>query len=315
MSYLTQMLALTVQNFVSAAAGMAIARRRSSAAFDARSSRETVGNFWVDLDAQHALHPAAAVARSSRSSWSRRAWSRTSAPTQTVRARRGDDRRATASRCTEQSACAHGARRVAGRDQAARHQRRRLLQRELGASVRESDAALQLPRGCSRSCSSPAALCYTFGKMVERHAPGLGGARRDDRSSSSPLLALCVGAEQAGNPRLARARRRPRPRAPLSPAATWRARRCASASPTRRSGRPRRRPRRTARSTRCTTRSRRSAASCPMLHDAARARWSTAASARGSTACWRSRSSRCSSPASWWAARPSTSARRSRRTR
>jgi potassium-transporting ATPase potassium-binding subunit len=47
MSYLTQMLALTVQNFVSAAAGMA-----TLAAFVrglARRSAETIGNFWVDL--------------------------------------------------------------------------------------------------------------------------------------------------------------------------------------------------------------------------------------------------------------------------
>jgi K+-transporting ATPase ATPase A chain len=47
MSYLTQMLALTVQNFVSAASGMAtlVALIRGFA----RRSVETVGNFWVDL--------------------------------------------------------------------------------------------------------------------------------------------------------------------------------------------------------------------------------------------------------------------------
>jgi K+-transporting ATPase ATPase A chain len=47
MSYLTQMLGLTVQNFVSAAAGMA-----TVAAFIrglARRSAPTIGNFWVDL--------------------------------------------------------------------------------------------------------------------------------------------------------------------------------------------------------------------------------------------------------------------------
>ncbi len=47
MSYLTQMLGLTVQNFVSAATGMA-----TLAAFVrglARRSAETIGNFWVDL--------------------------------------------------------------------------------------------------------------------------------------------------------------------------------------------------------------------------------------------------------------------------
>jgi K+-transporting ATPase ATPase A chain len=47
MSYLTQMLALTVQNFVSAAAGMAtlVALVRGFA----RRSAQTIGNFWVDL--------------------------------------------------------------------------------------------------------------------------------------------------------------------------------------------------------------------------------------------------------------------------
>jgi K+-transporting ATPase ATPase A chain len=47
MSYLTQMLALTVQNFVSAATGMA-----ALAAFIrglARQTAQTIGNFWVDL--------------------------------------------------------------------------------------------------------------------------------------------------------------------------------------------------------------------------------------------------------------------------
>ena len=47
-----------------------------------------------------------------------------------------------------------GTGRVAGSDQAARHQRRRLLQRQLGASVREPDAALQPAWRCSRSSRS-----------------------------------------------------------------------------------------------------------------------------------------------------------------
>src|SRR5436853_2800273 len=47
MSYFTQMLALTVQNFVSAATGMAvlIALTRGLA----RKTTTTIGNFWVDL--------------------------------------------------------------------------------------------------------------------------------------------------------------------------------------------------------------------------------------------------------------------------
>jgi K+-transporting ATPase ATPase A chain len=47
MSYLTQMLGLTVQNFVSAAAGMATLAALIRGL--ARRSTETIGNFWVDL--------------------------------------------------------------------------------------------------------------------------------------------------------------------------------------------------------------------------------------------------------------------------
>lgn len=47
MSYLSQMLALTVQNFVSAAAGIAIAAAVIRGF--ARRSAATIGNFWVDL--------------------------------------------------------------------------------------------------------------------------------------------------------------------------------------------------------------------------------------------------------------------------
>jgi potassium-transporting ATPase potassium-binding subunit len=63
-----------------------------------------------------------------------------------------------------------------------------------------------------------------------------------------PLLVLCTAAEQAGNPALAAlgADRWPPP-ARSRPAATWRARRSASASRSRRSGPRRRRPPRTAR--------------------------------------------------------------------
>ena len=80
MSYLTQMLGLTVQNFVSAATGMAVlvALIRGFA----RRSAQTIGNFWVDLTRTHALHPAAAVPRRWRWSSSRRASCRPSGRTQ-----------------------------------------------------------------------------------------------------------------------------------------------------------------------------------------------------------------------------------------
>ena len=77
MSYLTQMLGLTVQNFVSAATGMAVlvALIRGFARRTAADHRQLLGRPHAD----HALHPAAAVASSSRWCSSRRAWSRPSA--------------------------------------------------------------------------------------------------------------------------------------------------------------------------------------------------------------------------------------------
>ena len=47
MSYLSQMMALTTQNFVSAATGIALAVALIRGF--ARASGKTVGNFWVDL--------------------------------------------------------------------------------------------------------------------------------------------------------------------------------------------------------------------------------------------------------------------------
>ena len=57
MSHLTQMLGLTVHNFVSAATGLAMAFALVRGF--ARSSATTVGNFWADLTRDHALHSAA----------------------------------------------------------------------------------------------------------------------------------------------------------------------------------------------------------------------------------------------------------------
>jgi K+-transporting ATPase ATPase A chain len=70
-----------------------------------------------------------------------------------------------------------------------------------------------------------------------------------------------------------------------SRAATWRGRRCASASPTRPSSPRRRRTPRAVRSTRCTTRSRRSAVWC-RSSTCSSARSCSAAWARDSMACW-----------------------------
>ncbi len=107
----------------------------------------------------------------------------------------------------------------------------------------------------------PAALCYTFGEMV-------GDTRQGWALLAAmlvifvPLAVGAIAAEQAGNPALAALRRRSGGQRRRSPAATWKARRPASASPTRRCGPRPRRPPPTAASTRCTIRSRRWAAWC-----------------------------------------------------
>ena len=98
-----------------------------------------------------------------------------------------------------------------------------------------------------------AALCYTFGQMV-------GDTRQGWAVLAAmlvifvPLLLLGYWAEQVGQSRRwppSASIRRP---ATSSPAETWKARRSASASPSRRSGRRPPRPPATAASTRCTIR-------------------------------------------------------------
>ena len=141
-----------------------------------------------------------------------------------------------------------------------------------------------------------AGLIYMFGKMAgnTRHGWALFGA-----VSLLFLLGafIAFGAEQAGNPQIAASAsiRRRRSGRWRSPAATWRARRCASASAPPRSSRPSPPTPRAARSTACTTATRRSAAWFRWSTSSS-ARSSSAASARASTACWSSPSSRSSSP-------------------
>ena len=94
-------------------------------------------------------------------------------------------------------------------DQEARHQRRRLLQRQLRASVREPERAHQPRRRCARSSSIGAALTYTFGRMVGDAAPGLGDLRRDGRAVPRPASPSPTGPRARGNPAFAALRRRP----------------------------------------------------------------------------------------------------------
>ena len=136
MSYLTQMAGLAWHNFISAAAGH---RRRRGAGARPDAPRRgqaarTIGNFWVDLIRATRLRPAADLHR------------RRAGPG--VAGRDPEPRPATSELTTLEGAkqtIAHGAGGLAGGDQAARHQRRRLLQRQRRAPVREPDAAHELP--------------------------------------------------------------------------------------------------------------------------------------------------------------------------
>ena len=132
MSYLSQMAGLAVQNFVSAALGMAVL-----AAFIrgfARRSRDDARQLLGRPLPLARLHPAAAavVVAVVLDLAGRRPDLR--------RRRDGDDARG---RRAADRARAGG---LAGRDQAARDERRRLLQLELGRPVREPERVHELPR-------------------------------------------------------------------------------------------------------------------------------------------------------------------------
>mgnify|MGYP003693575725 CR=1 FL=1 len=134
MSYFTQMAGLAYHNFVSAAVGIARGDRvhpRHRAEGEGHA-RQLLGG----PGARVALGAAADLRSSARCSSSRRASSRTCKPYDTAcTTRRGRQRRS----------IAQGPVGVAGDHQAVRHQRRRLLQRQQRASVREPDAAVELP--------------------------------------------------------------------------------------------------------------------------------------------------------------------------
>ena len=130
LSYLVQMLGLTHQNFLSAATGivLAVALIRGFA----RASMQTIGNFWVDVTrcTLYILLPICVVYGLFL------VWQ--GMPQTLGRLRRRDD----AGR--RQADHRRRPRGLAGRHQDARHQRRRLLQRQRRASLREPHRAVEL---------------------------------------------------------------------------------------------------------------------------------------------------------------------------
>ncbi len=130
MSHLTQMAGLAVHNFLSAATGIAIAVAVIRGV--AREKARGIGNFWSDCTRAilFVLLPFSFLAALFFVSRGVVQNFRPDVVVTTVEGGAAEDR--------------PGPRRLAGGDQGVRHQRRRILQRELGASVREPDARDQL---------------------------------------------------------------------------------------------------------------------------------------------------------------------------
>ena len=195
MSYLTQMAGLAVQNFLSAATGIvvAIALIRGLA----RHSAKTIGNFWVDITRStlYILLPlslvlALVLVSAGRDPELQRLQGRDDASRAVAYQQpEGGRRRAmpvkdaagnpvTGGRDDADTDAADGPDGVAGEHQGARHQRRRLLQRQLGASVRESDAAVEFPRDAGDP-ADPGGADLHLRADGGRYPPGLGGACGD----------------------------------------------------------------------------------------------------------------------------------------
>ena len=140
LSYLTQMVGLTHQNFLSAATGIALAVALIRGF--SRSSMRTIGNFWVDVTrcTLYVLLPICIVYTLFL------VWQ--GMPQTLRRLCRGHD-------AGRRQADHRGrARRLAGRDQDARHQWRRLLQRQRRASRSKTRPRCRTSCRCSRSSRS-----------------------------------------------------------------------------------------------------------------------------------------------------------------
>ena len=201
MSYLTQMLGLTVQNFVSAATGMAVL-----VALDPRASRaarpSTIGNFWVDLTRAtlYILLPLVARARAGAGLAGRRADA--SAPTRTVAAGAAGRRPPTASAVTRADASPLGP--------AASQVAIKQLGTNGGGFFNANSAhPFENPTPLSNFLEMlailliPAALCYTFGEMVGDPRQGWALLAAMTLLFVPARACRCLWPSRRGNPRLA----------------------------------------------------------------------------------------------------------------
>jgi potassium-transporting ATPase potassium-binding subunit len=193
LSYLVQMLGLTVQNFLSAASGIAVLIAVSRG-FTRRSS-DSIGNYWVDLTrgTLYVLLPLSLVVALTLVS---QGVVQTFSPYHTVpllQRLEGVDGGAVA---TQSLAVGPAASQIAIKQ----------LGTNGGGFFNVNSAhPFENPTALSNFVQAlsilllAAALCYTFGKMVKDTRQGwalLGSMLL----IFTPLLALCVAAEQAGNP-------------------------------------------------------------------------------------------------------------------
>ena len=246
MSYLVQMAALAVQNFVSAAAGIAVAIALIRGF--ARHETDQIGNFWVDLTRAtlYVLIPLSIVAALVL------CWQGAIQNFHPVH--RGEDGRR---RHADDRA---GAGRVAGSHQAAGHQWRRVLQRQFVTPLRKPDAVHEPDSDLPdlRARRRPDLHLRPHG---EGHAAGMGALLGDVGDVPDRCVRRLSGRTgRQSDP--GEAGHRERSQRPRNRAATWRARKRASASRHRRCLPPSRPTPAAAPSTACTTATRRSAAWC-----------------------------------------------------
>ena len=267
MSYLTQMLGLSVQNFVSAATGMAvlIALTRGFA----RKQAKGIGNFWVDLTRStlYILLPLSLLLACALV---------TQGVVQTFQPYKTVDLVQAPLEFEQPKNDADG-KPVLDKDGKPVMEKATTKEQTLPLGPAASQIAIkqlgtngggffnvnsahpyenptplvELPRDAVDPRDFRRALLH-LRPHDRRHAPGLGAARRDD----DRLCRLSCGLRfrgTGGQPIL---------QTGIRPPATWKARKSASGSPIPRSGRRRPPQPRTARSIRCTTPTRRSAAWC-----------------------------------------------------
>jgi potassium-transporting ATPase potassium-binding subunit len=195
LSYASQMVALTVQNFVCAASGMAVlvALVRGIT----RKTSSTIGSFWVDLvrGTLYVLLPLALVLALALVSQGVVQTFHPYQATELVQPTRGADGNAV----TEQ---------VIALGPAASQIAIKMLGTNGGGFFNANSAhPFENPNGLTNFLEMfallvlPAALCFTFGKLVKdvRQGWALFAAMS---AILLPLLVVCVSAEQAGNPTL-----------------------------------------------------------------------------------------------------------------